>query len=342
MSLLLFDGFNQYGVADDVVTGDIWTWWDSLIDLVTNAFGSTGKSARVDYSDNYQFGISTLNTDSDTFILGYKVYLYNYQTSAGRIFIQGSGYNLVWAQLVNSTGLMGFYNGDDQLLGTASIPFGVWVYVEIKCKFHPTAGTLEVRCNEQVLLDLTGLDTVDNSSPSPYTPTALHFTNSWQGGTVLYTDIYICDGNGSSHNDFLGVCTVSTLRPDGDSSVAWTKSAGSTNYENVDEVIPDEDTSYNYSATTAQQDLFTFEDLPASADVVYAVAIDVHARQESTASRSLTLHLNTGANVNEGVITAIPGIADYYVRGLALPYQTGTTAWTEAAVNAAIAGYEVT
>jgi hypothetical protein len=76
------------------------------------------------------------------------------------------------------------------------------------------------------------------------------------------------DNTGDSpQNDFLGDCRVDVIRPNGAGANAdFTPSAGS-NYENVDEATPDDDSTHNSSGTVGHQDSYALPSLSAGGTI---------------------------------------------------------------------------
>ena len=89
-----------------------------------------------------------------------------------------------------------------------------------------------------------------------------------------------------------------TLRPNGNSSVVFTPSAG-TNWENVDETSSDGDTTYNsHSGGVNVVDVFTIESNSLIAgDTITNVSVYVTSRATS-AGRLITASINTRINEN--------------------------------------------
>ena len=94
----------------------------------------------------------------------------------------------------------------------------------------------------------SGVDTSDSGNG--------HANNVVFGYNVgSYDDIYILDGTSPGQNDFLGEMKVEKGMPTSDSSVQWSRSGGSNNYETVDE-SPVSEADYIYSKTQNDVDLF--------------------------------------------------------------------------------------
>ena len=75
---------------------------------------------------------------------------------------------------------------------------------------------------------------------------------------------YICDGVGSTNNNFLGECRVETLTPNSDASGNWTANSGSDLYAMVDGGVIDE-VDYIHETVSGNQMLFGSNCLSANA-----------------------------------------------------------------------------
>lgn len=127
--------------------------------------------------------------------------------------------------------------GDGTLLqGVSSIRLNTtWVYWEFKAYIHATTGTILVKRNEQVVVNLTNQNTKNGTD---YIKKVM-IRDVYASQNTYYDDFYITDG------DVLGDCRVHTLFPDSDETYSqFTRSGGSNNYEMVDEDDPDDDSTY--------------------------------------------------------------------------------------------------
>lgn len=114
------------------------------------------------------------------------------------------------------------------------------------------------------------------------------------GGTahlVLHIDDHhLLDGAGTYNNDRIGKCVTLTRFPTADASVQMSPLSGVTNYTQVNQAIPDNDTSYVYSNKPGTTDLYTnvtaFETVDDAA--VRAVTIVPSARMVEPDAMSVT------------------------------------------------------
>lgn len=223
------------------------------------------------------------------------------------------------------------------VLGTSTLSLNSAVnHIEIKVKIHGSTGTVEVRVNGDVYLVLTGLNT--SASGNAYFTKVVH-TGSPPSATDALDDLVIWDTTGGVNNDFLGDVRVSASFPTGAGNYTqWTPSTGS-NWQNVDDASPNDDTDYNSDSTPGHIDTFAMTDLPAAAVAVKAVKYVVYARKDDAGVRQIaplariagadyvgtTVSLGTSYGVLEEIHDTSPATA---------------VAWTVSEVNALEFGYK--
>jgi len=156
---------------------------------------------------------------------------------------------------VNTNGTLSVYL-DNVLLGTSALALSsnTWYYLELKVLTHASAGTVDLVINTDNWLSLSGIDTQIGSHAY-----ATAFRLGSSNVTTLYDDLYLLDSSGSINNDFLGIRKVSAIRPNaaGDST-QWIPDSG-TNYDRINEMELDEDTSYVETGTTTNKDLYNYD-----------------------------------------------------------------------------------
>jgi len=232
---------------------------------------------------------------------------------------------------VDTSGTISAYRGTT-LLGTSALGLGsaTWYYIELKVLTDNSIGTVEVRVNGAVWLNLTSQDTQPG-------------TNAWHdavrigqtNATTRFDDMYVLDGSGSANNDFLGNRKVVAIDADGaGDSTNWTPSAGS-NYQNIDDgEETDEDTTYNETSSDAIDDLYTYDDLPGVTASVDGLQITAETRV-TAGSMDLSNMIKTGTTTSAGSPETITSTA--YVTTTRIAEQDPDTAapWTPSGVNGA-------
>lgn len=179
--------------------------------------------------------------------------------------------------MFNTSGLIEVRRNNDAgtLIGTSTkrIPWGSGVRMfEFKVKVDNSAGTAEMRIDEEVFIALSSVDTNNGGTAKCNTFNALGTGQGAAFGQALWKhrDIYVCGTDGSVNNDFLGVCKAAVkLVNAAGASAQFTPSAGS-NHQNVDDgTTVDDDTTYNESDVVDEIDSFglTSSGMPAGASI---------------------------------------------------------------------------
>lgn len=221
----------------------------------------------------------------------------------------------------------------------------VWQYIEVKVTISNTVGAIHIKVNGITVLNETSIDT-KNGVGSDLCDN-IYFKGQegvsiTDGEHFKLDDIYILDDAGSTNNDFLGPLVVETLFPDGaGDDTDWTPSAGS-NFQNVDEVTFDGDTTYNSSNTATNLDLFTADDLAIISGTVYGVAVDNLARVTEAGPLSFINKVKSALVEGTGGTQTVSAINEYFTACHIFEQDPdAVAAWTPTTVNAMQIGYEV-
>ena len=239
-----------------------------------------------------------------------------------------------------STGTIEVFRGatGTTSLGVSAVCWnaGAWNHIEVKVLFSQTVGTVEVRVNEVVVLNLTGKDTCATALTEA-SQVYLFTGNDAAGGPFYIDDFFIWDSSGSYNNDFIGDKDVLTYYPDANGGTrGWTCSTGTDDFALVDynSAEPDSDTTYLYTATPQTVTLELEPVNAAVTGIVGAMAFHVTKKTDAaacTVSETLVSQ-GTAGGVTSTVMTT--GYAYYYKILERDPYTPGTDAWTASRLSA--------
>jgi len=157
---------------------------------------------------------------------------------------------------------------------TKTIRIACWQYIEFKWSISNSiaADSCVLKINGVEYINLTaGTDTQNSTAAEMGYIIVNGFINY-----SYYTDIYVCDLNGSINNDFLGSIVVEALAPDGNGNTndfVGTDADSTDNYLHVDETVVDEDTSYVESKTVGDIDLYTYDNLSGTPTSIVGLAV---------------------------------------------------------------------
>ena len=205
-----------------------------------------------------------------------------------------------------------------------------WLYVELKATIHNTAGSYECRVRGVTQCSATGVDTSNTSNN--------HTDNVLFGFTTGYVDdIYILDG-ATGQTDFLGEVKVESGLPTSDSSVQWSRSGGSSNYEAVDE-NPVSETDYIYSQTPDDLDLFGMASC--GSPQVKGAQLTVDSKLSVPGGKDLILVCDSNGSQQTKSFRVGEG-DERVVQSLLTDIDPDTSAaWTQTGINAAAWGVKV-
>jgi hypothetical protein len=167
-----------------------------------------------------------------------------------------------------------------------AFPIATWHYFEAKMTIRTgTNGAYEIRHNENSVLSGTLVNLADTGADGCD-------SHSWghTSATIAMDDIYICDNQGSTNNDWLGDSVCVALLPTAEGNQNdFTPSTGVDNSALVDD--PDtvaNATEYVSSDTNAHQDFYAYEDLPATGlGTIFGIRVVTDAAMVSVGNRTL-------------------------------------------------------
>lgn len=328
MTLLFIDGFDHYANNTDLQK----KWTTTNSQGVSTTGGRRGGGA----ADLLNSSISkTVTTASPTSgIVGFA-----WKGSFDQIFLIGDATVQHFNLFLQANGTLQIRRGTT-VLATSTFAFAVniYYYLEVKFTINDTTGSVEVRKNGETssFVSVSGADTQNGG------------TASWSRITLdsdsFFDDLYVCDTNGTTNNNFLGDCRVDTLYPNGNgNSSQFTGSDGNStdNYLLVDETTPDYDTTYVESSTSGNKDTYTFTDLSHNPASIYGIQISPCAKKDDAGARSMGAVIRRSAVDYDGTSTALS--TDYlYYPYIAETDPSTVAAWTQTNINAAEFGVKIT
>jgi hypothetical protein len=225
------------------------------------------------------------------------------------------------------------YDGASNVLGESSnsvFPDQRWCYLEVKIIISDTVGEVEIKVDEAQVLNLTSKDTKNGTDYIRY----IRYRAINASQETWFDDFYIDDAQ------FHGDSRVLFFFPEENGSYSdFTPSAGS-NYENVDEVTPDDDDTYNVGNDEGDKDSYGV-DASGVSGIVRGVQVSNLLRKTGTLSVKTKELLKTGGSDFLGDEKTLS--TDYHY-GVKLWENNPDTSnpWTPSEVDAAEFGVEVT
>lgn len=306
---------------DPTITGNVMNFDNAMIRYVYPATNATMGIATRIWLNN----IPTLNS--------YRPAIHQYR----------DGSNLVkLAIFVSPTGSLQVYrdidptSGAGTLIGATSGPVMVaqsWRHVESKVFWSTTVGTVEVRIEGRVVLDLTGV----NTGSATYAQVGIGVVYSIVSTPQILSmkDVVFWNGDGSVNNDFIGPCGVYRLTPNADVSSGWSRTSGATDYGLVDEAPPD-DADYIYAGESPipAASIMSLTDLPPDIISIRGVISTARAEKSDGGDGDMQVSMSpNGTDWDAGADNAMSTAFSYYYDVSEISPDTAA-AWTPVEVNA--------
>lgn len=312
--------------------------------------GSLSVSTAQARTGSYSLRVSAYSTPGSALLPGNPSEIYGrigvYHESAGT----GTDQNLAFVQFRDSagsqqisvcrhhvTGFMQIYRGNTLIAtGTIFCPLSTWHCFEIHLKIDNVSGEITTK--------IDGVEDITFSGDTQATANAnvgqLLFDGNYRQSPTLYLDdIAINDTTGTVNNSWIGRGGIYGLVPSGAGThTDFTPSAGA-NYAAVDEVPPDDDTTYVESDTVGHKDTYALGDLvPVSGDIQAVQWIARAKLAEAGEGNFQRLIRHDSVDYNGGDLAVDTSYA-YFTE--IIEKAPDDTDWTIAKVNALEAGMEV-
>jgi hypothetical protein len=201
---------------------------------------------------------------------------------------------------VNAYYLLRLYRGST-LVATSSfgIPPTIWTSLSIKYVCNATTGQCSILLN--------GISAASYSGNTQNGPSAqvhgFRFQHSGGNPETHYDNLVIATGLTSDPP--LPECRIiGAVVPTSNFSTSFTPNAG-TNWSNVNEIPPNDDTSYNYSNTVGAKDMFVCAP-PTVSGAVLAVKVGYKARKDDAGQRYVKAVIRPGSTDHDGAQATQP------------------------------------
>ena len=229
---------------------------------------------------------------------------------------------------------------------------GGWYHFSWDVLVHSSAGSVLVKLNGETLCNLTGIRTASGLGDHPafWSGTVGAFSIGDNANGTVFDDLVVMDDVDDGINDarlpggggfdkMLGPVEIICKRPNGVGLLhEWTPAGEIENWQNVDDLDPDLDTSYNGALPDAvgDSDLFAMQDLAPDQDVVGAQTL-VLARKTEEGIAAVAPLVHHAGTTTVGATVYQPSTYSYMHTPVAtLP---DGTLWTKEKWDALQVGY---
>lgn len=206
-----------------------------------------------------------------------------------------------------------------------------WWHYEVKyTKTGTNTCDFEVRVEGQTVLQQTGVSCLDIQPAQCSIGTRIDLSDLPKD--PYFKDYVIWDGTGSYNNDFLGSVLVTNLTPTSDVALNWTPSTGSTGYQILDN-IPPNDAQYLSAGDPAPSPYVAeLSNLPANITSVRALQTRVRAAKSDGGDGSLQVSVISNGNTSNGSNRPITVAQTYWSDVFETDPDTGNP-WLPSAVD---------
>ncbi len=337
MTLRFIDGMQHYTIPSQL--GSKYTAYSDSggSSGITTMTGRRSGTTALKFRTAFDSVTMTLDTQS-TWILGFAFQILGTESGPILNVNDGSGSNQLTAVITSGSNLQllrGGQYGTVLATSSAALSLNTWYYLEFKMTIASSGGLFELRVNEAVWATYTG----NTNNTGVASANSFKITGRTTGSA--FHDVYICDGNGSLNNTYLGDCRVDTVMPNAAGNYAqFTTQGDSHNYINVDETPFDSDSSYNYSATAGNIDSFGCATLGAISGSILGVQENLLARKDDAGARSMAGLARISATDFVGATMPI-GNSYFDYRQIWEQNPNTSAAWTTSQINGSEFGYKV-
>jgi hypothetical protein len=211
----------------------------------------------------------------------------------------GSGpqFTLVYDSSYRICLYQGDYDGTKLEQGTTTFTPGSYIYIEFEATIDGTSGSYSLKIDGVEEYSDTDIDTDDSAG---YV-TEVHFRGSVGSDSISHyiDDVYfrVSTALETPGTGFIGPLKVLASLPSADATNGdFSRSGGTSDYENVDETLEDGDTSYLYSSTTGHKVSLDMSSISLSAgEGVVGVQASLASRSEDSGFREVKPLLISGA-----------------------------------------------
>lgn len=198
-----------------------------------------------------RYGDFSVTANSELYI---GMYYYGGLSSAFPIQWFGSGGQLGYLYVDNATKELRAFDGTTTY-GSGHILTAATVYhFQVHVVISNTVGVIQVKLNDVLVIDQQNIDTQPGGVSQ-----IDQFRIGLDSGASAQDSIVVNDTTGTEDNSWPGIVRfrVGTVVGPGFYVNNWSRNTGASNWEAVDEIPPDSDTTYLYTATASTYESFS-------------------------------------------------------------------------------------
>lgn len=329
LTVIFFDGF------DSLTVSQITRKWSDASNLSSFVSGRVNGNCAVFNHGTSSYLESKSYTPAATWVLSFALYITAHAGASEFLEIKDGVSNVHLALKIDASRHLQLLLGSGGSVietGATELTLNTWHNIQIKFTIHDTTGNYNVLLNLVQEIEATNVDT-RNAGNATVDRFRIKQTD---GSTFQFrVDDFVIGTSDDDTNstDLIGNVHVHTSSPNSaGNATQWTPTT--TNYQDVDDTTPDDDSSYVASESPGNDDLYGFNNLSVAGDIL-CVGLQIVHRIDDTGIRTMkALCRSNGTTTEEG--DTISPTTTYGVAQVILQNDPDTTdPWTLSALNAA-------
>jgi hypothetical protein len=331
MAIIFTEGFESTNAPNGVIERPTATWNNTpgsglTAGRINGSAHTIGGTSGGDLNGNWSFSLPS--TYSEGFF-GDSIIISGTPVSSRRFMLVRNGSTTHLSVYLNTDRSLSVAR-DTTILATSApgvIVPTAWHRVELGFVISDTVGSYELRVDGATVLSATGVDTQNGVT----TGVNVLIVANQQNVTITHDDITFNDTTGPApNNTFLGDLHIEQLVPTSDSSIAWTRSTGASNFSCVDEARIS--TTDYITIAAPGTDRYGLKDVTNTPAQIFGVNVSFHGNKDNTGACDIRANLVSGGTVGTGTTRSMNTAAMLYTELFETDPDTGS-AWTGAAVN---------
>jgi hypothetical protein len=221
-----------------------------------------------------------------------------------------------------------------------------WYHIEMHLKIHATLGEIHMWVDEVEEIALTGIDTTRTGSVSACSAFQLICDNitSTSSTEHRYDNLIINDSSGGSDNSRIWERFLEPVAPNASGDLSqWDlfPDGGEDDYQDIDELTPNDDTDYLFEDTDGNEFLVNLADWNGAGKTPLKVHVtSIAKRSGGSSADAIKLTAKSGATTEKSAAIALPD-GTYQMNVFTLHDDpNGNIAWAEAGIDALQIGAE--
>lgn len=340
MALRWMDNFQSYGGIKAYLLNGVYAEAygnvvddpDPAADVTSFAYASFGQFGAGE-STSLRWVLPATETTVGVAFRNWFANLPGNASQSKTVTIADGANNALLYTYITTTGVIQVKNGAGAVLGASAGPVIVanaWQHIEMKAVFDTVAGSIEVRIEGVPVITVAGI----NTGAGPAAQVRIdNYSDGGGGGVVGYVkDLAIWDGSGAHITDFVGTCSVISLRPDADVALNWT-STGANGFSVINEATPNDATFISANNVPPAAYQCSLGDLPADIVGIRGVMAFARMRKSDAGDANVQMTAVSSTDHTDGVNRPLTTAWTYWSDVFMVDPHTNA-AWTQAGVNA--------